>query len=120
MARPIRRSLVVNRIVAREWLCHAADPLSRCKNRSRTKWDRVKSGAGNDLDRSAVADQAPQVLDIGVGQRDAAVGPVAFDALLRAVGLPVDEDIATRRATAGAGIGAVRGFGVRDVEREVV
>lgn len=74
---------------------------------------------GEDLDRRAVGHQVPDLLDLFVGDGDAAVGPIVEAVrrpeIRRAVGQAVDHDRAAGRDAAGLGRRGVAAVGVRDM-----
>src|SRR5690606_2406291 len=77
---------------------------------------------GRDQDRSAVADHGIDVLDLVVGDGDAACGPVKAllgkDASFGA--LTVDKDVAACAAPQRRGAGGVFCIRIRDPDREVI
>src|SRR5262252_4056697 len=76
-----------------------------------------------DLNRSPIGNQIPNLINFGIRNRDAPIGPVLGPVDLsqppEAVGQSVDHNVATRRYAAPGGLAAIFFVGVGNVDRFV-
>src|ERR1700722_8139930 len=77
---------------------------------------------GFDLDRRAVCHRPPYFIDLCIGHRDAAFGPVSkcFAVPVEVIRQPMDEQLATRRYTQFFRACQIVSVWVRDVNRPMI
>jgi len=86
--------------------------------------ERSETRLRTDLDRSARRDQVPDLLDLGIAHRDAAVGPIIETVqgakIGQSIGQAMNHDGTAGRNTADLGSFEVLGTGIRDMEGEMI